>query len=200
VPVVDGTAYSMINFRSDWTFNKELVNQGKGTTMGVDVTLERYLKDGYYYITTFSIYDSKYTGGDGVERKSRYDGNYIANILGGKEWTIRNKNLLGLNLKLSFVGPHWYYPVDESASILAGDIIYDENAGFNDRYSNLELLSDLTITYRVNKSRYSSIWGIQIKNIFGEQYQGKRFNLETQTIENEFFSSPIPFISYKVEF
>ncbi len=200
VPVVDGTAYSMINFRSDWTFNKELVNQGEGTNMGVDVTLERYLKDGYYYITTFSVYDSKYSGGDGIVRKSRYDGNYIANILGGKEWTIRSKNLLGLNLKLSFVGPHWYYPVDESASILAGDIIYNENAGFNDRYSNLELLSDLTITYRVNKSRYSSIWAIQIKNIFGEQYQGKQFNLETQTIENEFFSSPIPFISYKIEF
>ncbi|MFO7828743.1 MAG: TonB-dependent receptor [Bacteroidales bacterium] len=200
VPVVDGTPYSMINFRSDWLFDKELVNKGTGTNMGVDITLERYLKDGYYYISTLSIYDSKYTGGDGIERKTRYDGGYIFNILGGKEWTIKNKNLLGMNLKFSFLGPHWHHPVDLDASHLAGDIIYDDTQPFNDRYSKLESITDLTLTYRINKEKYASIWAVQIKNIFGKQYQGKNYNLETQQIENEFFSSPIPFLSYKIKF
>ncbi|MEE4197826.1 MAG: TonB-dependent receptor [Bacteroidales bacterium] len=200
VPVVDGTPYSMLNFRSDWLFNKKLENKGTGTNLGVDITLERYLNDGYYFISTLSIYDSEYTGGDGVERKTRYDGGYVFNILGGKEWTIKDKNLLGVNLKFSFLGPHWYYPVDPDASHLAGDIIYDDTQPFNDRYSNLETITDITLTYRINNQNYASVWAFQIKNILGKQYQGKNYNLITQQVENEFFSSPIPFLSYKIEF
>ncbi|WP_462319281.1 TonB-dependent receptor plug domain-containing protein, partial [Marinilabilia sp.] len=200
VPVVDGTPYSMLNFRSDWSFDRELVNEGTGTNMGVDVTVERFLSNGYYYMLTGSVYDSKYTGGDGIERRTRYDGGYVANILGGKEWQIRGKNLLGLNFKLSMIGPYWYHPVDEEATRMAGEVVYDEDQPFIYRYSDLETVTDLTLTYRFNNKRSSSVIALQVKNIAGRQYQGKRFNLEKEQIENEFFSSPIPFISYKIEF
>jgi hypothetical protein len=29
---------------------------------------------------------------------------------------------------------------------------------------------------------------------------GKKYNLEEERIENDFFTSPVPFVSYKVEF
>jgi hypothetical protein len=29
---------------------------------------------------------------------------------------------------------------------------------------------------------------------------GKKYNLAEQRIENDFFTSPVPFVSYKVEF
>jgi len=200
VPVVAGTAYSMINFKNDWSFDKELVNRGTGTNLGLDVTFERFLHKGLYYMVSGSLYDSKYVGGDGVERRSRYDGGYVVNVLGGKEWTIRQKNLLGFNLRVTAMGPHWYHPVDEEASHVAGDIVYDENEGFLDRYSDLETYTDLTVTYRINGERTSSIFALQVKNLIGKQYQGKTYNLKNQSIEDEFFTSAIPFISYKIEF
>jgi hypothetical protein len=200
VPVVKGTAYSMLNFRSDWTFDNALVNEGSGRNFGVDVTFERFLKDGYYYMFTGSLYDSKYTGGDGIERRSVYDGGYVANLLGGKEWDIRSKNLLGVNFKVTFMGPFWYQPVDSEATRIAGEIVYDESAPFTDRHSNIETITDFTLTYRINAKRSSSIFALQVKNLAGRQYQGKRYNLKTEEIENEFFYSAIPFVSYKIEF
>ncbi len=200
VPVVDETPYSMLNFRSDWTFDEMLKNGGTGKNIGVDVTIERFLKDGFYYMTTASLYDSKYTGGDGVERRTRYDGGYVINLLGGKEWQIRDKNLLGLNFKFTFMGPHWFHPVDEEATHLAGDIVYDRMAPFNDRHSNPETNTDMTLTYRINGANSSSVLALQVKNLLGRQYQGKQYNLEEQSIEDEFFYSAIPFISYKIEF
>ncbi|MFW5754659.1 MAG: TonB-dependent receptor plug domain-containing protein, partial [Marinilabiliaceae bacterium] len=200
VPVEAGTAYSVLNFRSDWTFDKVLENEGTGRNIGVDLTLERFLKEGYYYMTTASLYDSQYTGGDGVERRSRYDGGYILNLLGGKEWDIRDKNLLGINFKFTFMGPYWYHPVDEDATHQSGEVIYDETEPFTDRHSWMEPITDLTLTYRINQNRTSSIFALQVKNILGRQYQGKQYNLKSHEIENEFFYSPIPFVSYKLEF
>ena len=200
VPVVEGTAYSMLNFRSDWTFNKVLVNEGTGTNNGLDITLERFLHDGYYYIATASWYDSRYTGGDGVTYRTRYDGGYVVNLLGGKEWQIRDKNVLGFNMKLIFMGPYWYHPVDVATSHQIGDVVYDDSRPFVDRHSPFESITDFTVTYRINGERVSSVFALQVKNILGRQYQGKQYNLSTNAIEKEFFSSPIPFISYKVEF
>lgn len=200
VPVVDNTPYSMVNFMSDWTFDKNLISTGTGTNMGIDFTLERFLKNGYYYMTTASFYDSKYTGGDGITRQTRYNGCYVANILGGKEWEIRKKNMLSLNFKFTFMGPYWHHPVDEAASNLAGTIVYADNKPFNYRNSNLEGMTDLTVNYRINGTKVSSIISLQIKNVQGRQYMGKKYNLAEQSIEDDFFTSPVPFLSYKLEF
>ena len=98
------------------------------------------------------------------------------------------------------MGPYWYHPVDEEATRLARDIVYDQTRPFNDRHSKMEPVTDLTLTYRINKRNTSSIFALQVKNILGRQYQGKQYNLQTGSIENEFFYSAIPFVSYKVEF
>ncbi len=200
VPVVDGTAYSMVNFMSDWTFNKPLVNSGTATNMGIDITVERFLKEGYYFMSTASVYDSDYTGGDGISRRTRYDGGYVLNILGGKEWLIHEKNMLNVNLKMTFMGPYWHQNVDEAATRLKGEIVYDDNSGFSYRHSNLETLTDFTVSYRINASNTASLFSLQVRNILGKQYLGKKYNIMKQEIEDDFFSSPVPFVSYKLEF
>lgn len=200
VPVVDNSSYSMVNFMSDWTFNKELVNKGTGRNLGIDITLERFLNNGLYFMITSSVYDSKYTGGDGREYQTRYNGGYVLNILGGKEWEINDKNLLGTNVKFTFMGPYWHNLVDENATRIAGTIIYDENSPFVYRHSGLESMSDITISYRINGLKGSSVFALQVKNILGKQYMGKKYNLKQDMIEPDFFSSPVPFISYKYEF
>jgi len=165
MPVVEGTAYSVLNFRSDWTFNKVLVNDGTGVNKGLDLTLERFLHDGYYYIATASWYDSQYTGGDGVTPRTRYDGGYVVNLLGGKEWEVRNKNVLGINFKFTFMGPYWYHPVDVTATHQVGEVVYNDDAPFVNRHSAFESITDATLTYRINGDKVSSVFALQVKNI-----------------------------------
>ncbi|MFO8001290.1 MAG: hypothetical protein R6U46_08595, partial [Marinilabilia sp.] len=76
----------------------------------------------------------------------------------------------------------------------------NETKPFTDRHSWMEPITDFTLTYRINQVRTSSVFALQVKNILGRQYQGKQYNLKNNEIENEFFYSPIPFVSYKLEF
>jgi hypothetical protein len=200
VPVEENTAYSMLNFMKDWTFDRVLVNDGTGRNIGIDLTLERFLEKGFYFMTTASLYKSEYTGGDGITRRTRYDGGYVLNLLGGREWEIGGRNMLGINLKCTFMGPFWNQAVDPEASRLVQDVVYDYDSPFTFRYSNLESMTDLSIHYRINHQGKSSVISLQVKNMIGRQYMGKKYNLMTQDIEDDFFSSPIPFVSYKLEF
>ena len=81
-----------------------LVNDGKGKNYGIDVTLERYLNAGYYYLLTASLFQSRYAGGDGVWRNTRLNRNYIINALGGKEWKMgsQKQNMLSASLRFTF--------------------------------------------------------------------------------------------------
>ena len=133
-------------------------------------------------------------------RRTGYDGGYVLNLLGGREWQVFGKNMVGLNIKCTFMGPYWYHPVDEVASVLAQGIVYDEEKAFTDRHSGVEGITDLMLSYRVNGRSVSTVFTLQVRNAFGRQYQGKEFNLVTQSIEDEFFSSAVPFVSCRVEF
>ena len=88
VPVMEGTSLSAVNFQSDWFFAEKMVNKGEGRNYGLDITLEKYMSNGFYYMATTSIFESKYKGGDGVWRDSRFNRNYVVNLLAGKEWKV----------------------------------------------------------------------------------------------------------------
>src|SRR5690606_25173548 len=62
----EGSSYSLINHTDGFT-DRILVNEGTGRNLGLELTLERYFTDSYYFLATASLYDSKYKAMDGVE-------------------------------------------------------------------------------------------------------------------------------------
>lgn len=56
------------------------------------------------------------------------------------------------------------------------------------------------MTYRVDYKKCSGTVAVQVKNLAGRQYTGEVFNLATQEVDDFYFDSMIPFISYKIEF
>ena len=94
----------MINQQNDWFFNGTLQNKGKGKNFGVDITFEKYLSQGYYYLITGSIFSSQYKGGDNIWRDTRYNRNYAFNFIIVKEWEMgKNKqDVLNIKAKLSY--------------------------------------------------------------------------------------------------
>jgi hypothetical protein len=199
IPVMPGNYYSLINSSGGY-YNDTLVNQGTGRNAGIDITFEKFLTRQYYYLVTVSLFDSKYTGGDGIERNSRFNSNYVINILGGKEWTIRRKNILGVNLKASFTGGEYYVPIDLHESIEEHRQVLDEEKAYELKLPDFYYL-DLTLTYRTNYKKFSAIWAIQLKNLLNQKPDiGYVYNDFDQTIEPVKSMGIIPFISYKVEF
>ncbi len=202
VPVIDGTYFSLQNLDLDWFFNNALVNDGTGTNIGVDLTLERFLKKGFYYLATASVFDSKYKGGDGIERNSLYNKNYILNLLAGKEWQVgKNKaNSLSVNGRLSFMGGDRFSPLLQEESIAADELIYDYSKAYEEQEDPATVLS-LSFSYRKNKKKHASIWSLHLLNVLGhEEYRDYEFNLKTGIPERQFDQIMVPNLSYKIEF
>lgn len=199
IPVMPGNYYSLIN-SSGGFYNDTLVNEGTGRNVGVDITFEKFLTKQYYYLVTLSLFDSKYKGGDGIERNTRFNANYVVNLLGGKEWTVRKKNIFGVNLKASLTGGEYYVPIDLEQSKLQHREVLDDSRAYETRLPNFVYL-DLTLTYRTNHKKFSGIWAIQLKNLLNQQpATGYVYNDFNQSVEPVKGMGILPFISYKIEF
>lgn len=199
VPVIADSSYSLINFEQDFEFNEALVNAGAGRNYGVEVTLERFLQRGYYYLATGSVFRSRYRGGDGVWRDSRFDRGYAFNTLFGKEWSVGDDDILGLNGRLNLMGGKRRSPLDLPASVSAEDVLYDERQAFRDRDPDFFIL-DITVTYRRNHSKYSEVWALQVKNVLGAKNVFPDYNYAKKTVVDVEEGFPLPVLSYKVEF
>jgi hypothetical protein len=200
IPVINNSSFSIINLEKDWYLNDSLSNFGKGKNIGIDLTLEHFLHNGYYYLLTASFIDSKYKGGDNIERNTRYNRSYIINVLGGKEWILKNQNMLSINGRLNFLGGERISPLNTQASLIAKEAIYNESDAFADSKPNV-WYADLTINYKVNRKKYSGTWSLKIINLFGtKEFYGYRYNHKTGIMEKEEEAIMLPNISYKIEF
>lgn len=114
------SSYSMLNTGSSFKTELEdnLTNTGTGKNYGAEVTIEKFFSNGYYGLFTSSLYSSKYKGSDGIERNTAFNGKYVFNILGGKEWKVgnENRNKFATDIKFTNAGGRAYTPIDLTAS------------------------------------------------------------------------------------
>lgn len=202
IPVVPYSYFSLQNLELDWFFNETLVNKGTGNNLGIDFTLERFLKNGFYYLFTASVFDSKYKGGDGIERNGLYNKHFIFNVLGGIEWkTGKSKNnIFGINGRFSYLGGDRLTPILESESIQTGQIVYDYSKAYTGKEKNAAVLS-FSISYRINKQNHAGIWSFNILNALGNQeFRGYEISGKTGLPEKKFDKIMVPNLSYKIEF
>lgn len=160
------SSFSMLNAGSDFGFpdKTNLVNNGKGYNYGIEITAERFLHKGFYYLFTLSLFESKYKGSDGVWRNTAFNSNYVVNVLGGKEWKLNAKTTFGIDTKLTVTGGQRYKPFDIAASENAGYIIYKEAEAYslqNDTY----LRWDLKFSYTRNLKKVTQKWYIDLQNL-----------------------------------
>jgi hypothetical protein len=202
VPVIADNSFSIINLQNDWFFREKLQNSGLGENYGLDITLDKYLFNGYYYMVTASLFRSKYRGGDGQWRDTRYNRNYAFNILIGKEWQIENrqKKVLGLNARFSYQGGDHYTPVNQLASEKAQEPIFFESRAFSEQFSPA-FICHFTASYKINKAKSAHEIALKIINATGyEEFTGFNYNHLTHRIDVGKEALMLPNLSYKIEF
>ena len=205
VPVEVGTTYSILNHRQFFQ-DRALVNMGAGRNYGIDLTLERYLKDGFYGMLTATLFKSEYRDAQGQWRDSRYDRRYITNIVGGKEWMVgkARKNVFGFNGRLTLMGGDRYTPIPEGftfedimkrpdKSVPEDDSLnpFTEQKGMNVGYA-------FSLKYTINKQRTSHHFILEYLQM--RTFQGQTFDIHTHKIVDKFTSLTFPNIAYRVEF
>ncbi|MDR2917692.1 MAG: TonB-dependent receptor [Tannerella sp.] len=203
VPVIADSSYSVLN-RSTFYVKDALVNDGNGRNYGIDITFEKYMTKGLYYMVTASVFNSEYRGGDGVWHSTKFNRNYVINGLIGKEWMMgRNKqDVLSVNLKLTLQGGDRYSPVMEEATLAHPDkeTQYDESKAYSKQLSPM-FLANYTISYRMNRNKFSHELAVKGVNATGyKEYFGHEYNLKTGVIEPRRLKNSIFNIVYRVDF
>jgi len=179
-----------------------LTSDGKGRSYGLELTVEKSLTAGIYLMSTTSLYQSKYTGRDGIERDSRFNGKYVQNLLAGKEWRVgKNKtNIFAANIKLLAAGGNRTTPIDLEKSREKGRTERDWSRSYSEQLPAY-FRTDLRVSYTKNKKRTTSTISLDIQNVtnrlnaFDRYYNKKedRVKLITQT-------GMLPILNYRLEF
>ncbi len=205
LPVAANVGYfSIVNQGSEFSFYvpDSLENSGTGSNYGLEVTLEKFFDRNLYYLLTTSVYESLYTGADGIERHSANDVGYVINALAGYEWwmgTNRDKAVL-LDLKAARSGGKRYIPVDLTASIAAGQEVLNFDRAYSEQFDAFSKI-DIKLSYRVNKKSATHFAFVAIDNVLNTQNMLIiNYNADTEKIDKTYQLGLFPYLGYRVEF
>ncbi|MEL7378243.1 MAG: TonB-dependent receptor, partial [Bacteroidota bacterium] len=192
---------SAINFQGNFA-NIELVADGTGRNFGIESTLEKFFTNGWYALSATSLFRSRYTGRDGVERPTRFASDFVQTILFGKEWPVgqSRENILGLNLRLNWSGNFREAPIDLEASRQAGFTIRDFSRNYEQSLPNY-LRFDIGIRFRRNRENRSWVLSLDIQNLTNRNNAFQLFyQPQTRNIAQVGQLGFIPVLNYRLEF
>jgi hypothetical protein len=204
----DTSYYCTINEGIDYKY-VELVNKGSGKNYGVEISIERFFNNNFYFLVNSSVFDSKYKSLENVWRNTRYNNNYTVNILGGKEFKNigkKHNQILALNTKIFFEGGQRYIPVmrDAQGNVAVdpeNDKYFDFNKAYNNKLDNIFLMN-FSASYKFNKPRATHEIFLDLMNITNSQSRMSEYYDESKpdkvayTTQFHFF----PNIMYRVYF
>jgi hypothetical protein len=167
-------SYSALNNGSFFQATPDsLANKGTGRNMGIEFTLEQFMNKGAYYLFTASFFDSKYTPSDNIERNTAFNGNFVINALGGKEFELNKKTprdsrkqvlYIVADTKITFAGGNWYTPIDLEASQAQGEVVYDEANAFSKQLDPY-FRWDARLGLKMLGKKTTQEWTIDIQNL-----------------------------------
>lgn len=208
--IVDASpsSYSVLN-RS--TFNDYhpdfLTNDGTARNYGVEFTLEKFMDRGFYGLLTTSIYESKYTASDGVERSTAFDGGYIINLISGKEIELgrnktnaKKKKWITVDGKVSYGGGRRYTPADISQSMQSGELEYLESQAWSYQFSDY-FRADVRIAFRWSGKKVTQEMAFDIQNVTNHKNPYlQEWNSSTNEVETIYQLGIFPIAQYRIEF
>ena len=215
IPIIGKSNSSFSVLNEFQTFITDtLFNAGTGTNYGVELSYEYKNDDkGFYVSSNGSLYNSTYIAADAIERNTRFNGNFILNVMAGKEW---DANILkakkevdkkiGVYIRGLYAGGLRETPIDETLSAEAGRTIYIESQAFSLSQGNIFKIDARFYWKKSTRNREGSITkthtvAFDIQNLTNQKNVGFRYYDTIQgQIATKYQLGLIPLLSWKVEF
>lgn len=203
VPVGTGANgyFSVLNL-NDGFANFPMQSTGVGYNYGIELTVEKFFSNNFYFMYTLSLFDSKYRATDDVWRNTTYDNRFVTNLLGGKEFVVgkRKLNRIGVNAKVLWRGGTRDTPIDLVKSEASGQTVYITSQTNSIKDPNYFRV-DFGVNYRRNKKKYSWIISCDIQNLTNRQNVANiQYDHDSHKIDYQYNLGIIPVLSYKVQF
>lgn len=204
IPVgADSSAYSLLNngTQSIQVQAEDVVNEGTGTNMGIELTYERFFIKDIFILSTLSLFDSKYKDLNGIEYNTAFNGRYSYNLLGGKKFKIGVNKNFELGFKLTSSGGRYYTPIDLEESIKLNTEVLD-NSRINEERSKDYFRLDIRLGYKVSLKKVSHEVLLDLVNVTNQKNQFREIfvngDVPYTTFQNQL--NFLPFLNYQIHF
>jgi hypothetical protein len=210
VPVLPyASSFSLLNQGTSFTryFPDALVNRGTGNNYGIEFTLSKSFSKRWYGLSTLSLYESNYTGSDRVNRPTDLNGQYIWNLLWGKEWHPGQKKnrTLTIAIKSTAGGGRRYTPADRAASDYLRELVEIDSLQNSLQFRDYYRL-DFRIGYRINRPKVTHEIMVDIlnilnrKNVLGLTYVPDPANPSANPFREQNQLGRLPLFWYRLDF
>ncbi|MBT3382201.1 MAG: TonB-dependent receptor [Prolixibacteraceae bacterium] len=193
--------FSTIN--SDYGFEGNiLTNYGTAYNKGIELTLEKFISNGYYFLINGTLYESKFKNKPGIELHTRYDGTYASNGLFGKEFKVGKgkQNILSASTRYILAGGIRHLPIDKEQSLAQGRQVRIWDNGYTEKASDYFRI-DLQLKFTQNKPKYTSEWHIDIINVTNRKNMLKEYwDNSINDFKKEYQNPLIPMLTYRIRF
>jgi len=180
--------------------NDTLENIGKGRNYGLELTIQKYFANSYYFMLSSSFFQSEYQAADGVWRSTKYNINFINNLVGGKEYKWGENKMVGLNAKVVWTGGKRLIPIDLDESIDQGEAVYKTDELWSVKGSDYFRI-DIGVKLHFFKKKAEHIISLDIQNLTNNLNQwAEVYNPETESIVEYPMAGLIPILNYQIKF
>ncbi|MCF8253412.1 MAG: carboxypeptidase-like regulatory domain-containing protein [Bacteroidia bacterium] len=196
------STYSILNDVDGYPTEK-LENKGLGKNYGLELTVERFLHNNFYYLLSGSFYQSQYLAPNKEWYNTRFNTNHALTLTLGKEWDWKGKSknrVIGLNLKTLYVGGWRNTPIDLAASQQKGEMVEDFSKTYTLKNPDY-FRSDIRISVKRNYNKVTTTLALDIQNVSNRKnVGGQYFDSNTGAIKYWYQAPLIPILSYRIEF
>ena len=195
------TSFSLINQEDNYVI-AALNNKGKGKNYGVELTLERFWNDQFYFLSTLSLYQSKYQASDLIWRNTRFNSNSIFSVTTGKEWNLRAKktSTIAIDLKITNYGGVRVTPINLPQSIIRRTTVLDNTRIYEEKLPNIFRV-DLQLQWKTNYNKMTGSFIAGVQNLTNRKNPvSQSYDPLTRGIRYNYLLGLIPVVGYKVDF
>jgi hypothetical protein len=201
IPVaVDSTIhYWMLNDLVGYS-KYELKSEGQGRNYGVDITLERFFENRFFFLGSLSLYRSEYSLENGNYLSSRYDSNFGTSLMFGKELVTNTGNTIQLGFRNLLYGGQRYTPPDDEKTRHLREFYSDPGSEFTEELKTY-WRSDIRIAFRKDLEMMAWSLSLDVQNIFNvNNAKAEIWNFATENYEFKSQTSIIPVLNYQIDF
>lgn len=196
-----GSTESVLNFSAGFA-HSPFVNKGLGRNYGLELTIEKFFSKNYFFLVTASVFNSEYTMGDGIWRNTRFNGNYMLNVLGGYELKFgkQKQSSWSINSRIIWRGGNRYIPVDLNESIAQGREVLLEGEAYVEKLPDF-FRWDLSTAVKFNFKKWAFSVSLEVQNVINRKNINRYgYDPYLQQIRIDYMFGIMPVFNFKFEF
>lgn len=178
------------------------VSHGDGRNTGAELTVNRSFDRGWFFTTNGTVFQSSYTAYNGEERPTRWDAQWMGNVMGGREWRKAKDDRVrtwGTSIRIFASGGQRYTPIDlDVQELYIG--ISPAGKPYSAQLAPM-FRADVRVYRKLDRNGRTGQWALDLQNISNAQNEAYRYlDLRQHAIVTKYQLGIIPNLSYRIEF